>query len=391
MQGWAFLCGRKSLLYAYRQVWYNKKRHAHPSLTKGAHADLKQSKWGKIFNGAVIALSVGMVLYILFSADDLTGILQALSGLQPWWLAGTVGCYALYILAEGAGLAAFLYPHGYRTSLLTAAHLSLIGIFYGYVTPGYSGGQPMQVYHMARRKVDAGLSLSAVTVRHFFNHLSFVSLAVGLWIANHAYVREQVGHLTALIIIGLFMTFANVPLTIAVVLARPWVERLTKWVIRLLAKLGVCREMADWQERSMKAIAQCHGAMVTLLKSPGQIAVQLLASMAEATCMMLVPYMAYRALGLEGHTMVQLLTIAFLLFVSASYAPLPGASGAQEGGFLAFFGGSFGALAPAGLLLWRFATYYLCLLTGCADTVWLGLRGPLKPVERISLEGRKQA
>lgn len=358
---------------------------------KGVHAGLQQGKWSRIFNGAVIALSVGMVLYILLSTDDLAGVWHALTDLQPFWLAGTIGCYALYILAEGVGLLAFLHPHGYRMNLLTAAHFSLIGIFYGYVTPGYSGGQPMQVYHMARRKVDAGLSLSAVTVRHFFNHLSFVSLTIGVWIANRTYVHEQVGHLTALIVIGLFMTFANVPLTIAVVLARPWVERLVRWTIRLCIRWNICKDPQLWEERSMKAIANCHGSMMTLLKSPGQIILQLLASMAEATFIMLVPYMAYRALGLEGHTLLQLLTIAFLLFVSASYAPLPGASGAQEGGFLAFFGSSFGTLAPVGLLLWRFATYYLCLLVGCADTVWLGLRGPLEPIERISLEGRKQA
>ena len=32
-----------------------------------------------------------------------------------------------------------------------------------------------------------------------------------------------------------------------------------------------------------------------------------------------------------------LLTLSLLLFISASYTPLPGASGAQEGGFLYYF------------------------------------------------------
>ena len=60
-----------------------------------------------------------------------------------------------------------------------------------------------------------------------------------------------------------------------------------------------------------------------------------------------------------------MLTLSFLLFVSASYTPLPGASGAQEGGFLLYFRGIFtGGTVGLALLAWRFFTYYLFLITG---------------------------
>ena len=60
-----------------------------------------------------------------------------------------------------------------------------------------------------------------------------------------------------------------------------------------------------------------------------------------------------------------MLTLSCLLFVSASYTPLPGASGAQEGGFLLYFRGIFreGTIGR-GLLVWRFFTYYLFLIAG---------------------------
>ena len=62
---------------------------------------------------------------------------------------------------------------------------------------------------------------------------------------------------------------------------------------------------------------------------------------------------------------MEMLTIATLLFISASYTPLPGASGAQEGGFVVFYNGIFpsGTIFSA-LLLWRFFTYYTMLLIG---------------------------
>ena len=59
------------------------------------------------------------------------------------------------------------------------------------------------------------------------------------------------------------------------------------------------------------------------------------------------------------------LTLSSLLFVSASYTPLPGASGAQEGGFLYYFRNIFsGGTVGLALLTWRFFTYYITLFVG---------------------------
>ena len=73
----------------------------------------------------------------------------------------------------------------------------------------------------------------------------------------------------------------------------------------------------------------------------------------------------YHAFGQHGTHWYQLLTLSCLLYVSASYTPLPGASGAQEGGFVVYFGKIFqnGTIGMA-LLTWRFFTFYLFLIVG---------------------------
>ncbi|MBQ2953626.1 MAG: flippase-like domain-containing protein [Clostridia bacterium] len=346
---------------------------------------MKQSKWSRIFNAAVIVLSVAVVGWILLSTDDLTRVGEALTHLHPGWLAAAFLSYGGYLLCEGLGLMALLRPHGYRMRAAEAVHLSLIGVFYGYITPGYSGGQPMQVYHMVRRKIDAGVSLSCVAARHFFNHLTITGMTLLLWAANAAYAASQVGHLTALIVIGLVMTFANVPITLAVVLNRPLVERLVMWFIRLMERWRICRHPDRWQEKAVHTMDECQQALAALARSPGQVLLQLVISSVQGLCLMAAPCLVYKALGLTGTAWHHVLTISFLLFVSASYAPLPGATGAQEGGFVVFFAGIFGENAPVGLLIWRFVTFYLCLLIGCADTVFISSREP-KPCQRQARE-----
>ena len=51
--------------------------------------------------------------------------------------------------------------------------------------------------------------------------------------------------------------------------------------------------------------------------------------------------------------------------IAASFTPLPGASGAQEGGFYLFFKDYFSDnVIFAALFVWRFLTYYLSIIVG---------------------------
>lgn len=348
-------------------------------------AALKQGKWGKIFNAATIVFSVAMVTWIVLSTDDLSRVGDAFRNLNPWWMAAAIASFGGYLLGDALGIMTLIRPDGYRLRLLDAMHIALVGEFYSEITPGYAGGQPMQIYHMARRKIDAGVSLSAVTARHFFDHLTIVAITLVLWALNASYANSQVGHLTVLIIIGLLMTFMNVPLTLAVVLNRPAVERFVMWCIRLMEKWRLCHNGDKWREKAVHTMDECQQSLSSLVKSPGQILLQLLIAGLQGLSLLAAPCLVYKALGLSGTPWYHVLTISFLLFVSASYAPMPGATGAQEGGFLVFFGGIFGDMAAVGLLIWRFVTFYLCLLIGCVDTVFISSRQP-RPCERVGME-----
>ena len=120
-------------------------------------------------------------------------------------------------------------------------------------------------------------------------------------------------------------------------------------------------------------------AVLRLSRHPRQILIQLGLSALSVLGLMSVILFVYRAFGESGTPWYQLLTISFLLFLSASYTPLPGASGAQEGGFLLYYRGLFTqGTAGLALLVWRFMTYYLFLIIGAAATILTHLRGGAK-------------
>ena len=344
---------------------------------------MKHWPWGKILSGAVIALSVVMVLFVVFGNPELENAWDVLATLEPGWFVACLLCFAGYVWSEGAGLCAFLRMEGFNVRLNTATHFSFAGLYYANITPGASGGQPMQVYLMRKRGVPGGVATSALTARYFFNQMTVVLTAVALWALNSGFVEAQVGQAKLFIILGCMVNFATVPIVVLVMLNRPLVERIGRWGIGFLTRRKLCKHPEAAETRMMDTLDHFHGSLFDLLRHPGHLLLQLVISFVEMGCLMLVPLMVYKALGLTGTPWYHLVTIAYLLFVSASYTPLPGASGAQEGGFLVYFAGLFPAgMLSIALLVWRFTTYYLCLILGAADQVYSSLRTKRKPIVR---------
>jgi uncharacterized protein (TIRG00374 family) len=102
-----------------------------------------------------------------------------------------------------------------------------------------------------------------------------------------------------------------------------------------------------------------------ITRHPWQFLTIFLMSLIESVALQSVVYFVYRGFGLNQHSYLTILTIQFLLYIVASSTPLPGDSGAQEGGFYFFFEKFFpqGTIFAA-LILWRSITFYLQIFSG---------------------------
>ena len=157
------------------------------------------------------------------------------------------------------------------------------------------------------------------------------------------------------------------------------VQRIAAFFIRLGHRLRLVKDAQVAALRVNTMLDSYHASVLRLSRHPRQILIQLGLSALSVLGLMSVILFVYRAFGEVGTPWHHLLTISFLLFLSASYTPLPGASGAQEGGFLLYYRGLFTqGTAGLALLVWRFMTYYLFLIIGAATTILTHLRGSAK-------------
>lgn len=329
-----------------------------------------------------IAFIVGTLLLILIigiNNNELQNIGQAFTNISPWWILACLGAWLCYFLLESVSLAYFLHKQGYPVDFRYVMFVALMGLYYSNITPGASGGQPMQVYYLKKRDVPIGVSSSVLTVKFFC--FQFMLLVMGgiAWIAQPEFVRDQLWGAKVFLIAGYLFNSFSVCLLIFMVVNKRMVRFFILLFIRIGTALRICKDPAQSTAKWEGILATFHTSVMLIRKRPKELLVQLLINALQVLSNMAVTVFVYRALGLKGTSTMKIVTMALLLYISASYTPLPGASGAQEGGFMIYMKNIFPSaqIFPA-LLLWRLFTYYLTLLAGAATTVLQTARNIVK-------------
>ncbi len=322
-------------------------------------------KTRKILSFSLIALSIGAVLVIAFSNPELGNAWEAVQKLDVRWLLGILLCWAAYVGFESLGTWVYLRGQQFRLHPGRVLMSTLIGFYYSNITPSAAGGQPMQIHSLRRAGIPVGYGTLAVTIRLIANQFAVSCLSLALLLTHREFVYQQLQGAIWFVRIGWTINFSAVPLVLLAAFQRRGLQKLAGWLIRLGAKLRLVRDPERTTEQTTEVLDTYHQALREIVRSPGQVLLQLLCSFISVLGLTGSVIFVYHAFGLSGTPWDQLLTISCLLFVSASYTPLPGASGAQEGGFLLYYKGIFtDGVIGLGLLVWRFFTFYLFLLVG---------------------------
>lgn len=333
------------------------------------------SRTRRFLNYAFILGTLAVVLYIGLSSNDLGAALDALRQLQPAWLIGALLCMAMFVLSDAFSVWYFLRKQGYRVRPGTALFVGIAGTYYSNITPGATGGQPMQVYYLHKEGVPVGIATSALVVK-FFCFQCMLSVICGLlWFTQFDWIMSQVGASKWLLIIGFTYNTVMIIAVLLMAINKRFVAFLLRKGVNLLSKMHILKNPENAHVKVMSTLDSFHSSVMMLRRSPKDFVAQLLMGAFQLLVQMAVTYCIYEGFGLSGVSFLQIISLAVMLYTSAAYTPMPGASGAQEGVFALYFGQVFpDGTRLMGLLLWRFFTYYLGLLVGAVVTTVHGLR-----------------
>lgn len=333
----------------------------------------------KLLNFLFLLLTLGIVLYIGLSGNELGDLVEALRGFSPVGFVACFVCWFVYLLADALSVHCYLHRQGYKLRLIDSLHAAIVGLYYCNITPGASGGQPMEMYELSKKKVPIGYSGSALAIK--FIVFQGVLLIVGavLWFAHRSFVAEHTEGIRWMVLLGYVVNCFSISGVVLMAISRRAVMWVINKCIAIGVKLRICKDPDASREKWTNHCSNFLDSFRSLLRHPVDLLVQILIALLQLLALMMVPVCLYHALGLSGIAVIEIITVGVLLYISASYTPLPGASGAQEGGFALFFSGIFpDATLFVALLIWRFFTYYLTIIVGAVVTTVENVRGMIK-------------
>lgn len=322
----------------------------------------------KLLIAFTMVLSIGTILYFLFTTNGIKALAKTILTLKPQWLFMACAAAVVGWLLEGLGLyllCRHLYP---KWKYYDSFTIGMVGLLYSALTPFATGGQPMQIYTLRSMGMDTGRAGSVIAVKTLIYQVIMVVYAMIMIAAKLSYFQTNVSNFSFITVIGVIANSLFICAVFLFMLSEKATNRILLRIIHILARMKLCRHPEERYEKIHSELSLFHDASRTMGKSSLLYVATMMITIVQITLNSLIPFFIYRSFGLHGaHVTTMVAAQVFVAMVSA-FVPLPGASGGAEGSFFLFFGLYFGETVWPALILWRFITYFANIVFGSAFT-----------------------
>lgn len=335
----------------------------------------------------MIASAIG-VLCVLRQGQDIQRSADLLSKVRLGFLIPAFACGGAFVAGEAANL--YLALRMVRSPIRgsEAFICALTGFFFSGITPGASGGQPMQLYQMRH----FGISLpsgAAALLLELISAQTAITILGSIGFFFHLKEIQSVFPLLKWLAVGsVLLNGVRVFLMLSLLIKQDWTCRLYLFAAR---RLDGCRFLSPEKKtqrkcsvkRQLRDFRSC-GRMIgeercVLLK-------MLAVSSMQMVCFFSIPYFACCGMEVHGASYGSLLLMQAVLYSAVSVIPLPGAAGGSEVGFLLLFGALIPREAAAPVMLCsRGISFYLLMAFAAL------LLGSLYAVRTLSGNKRNQS
>lgn len=320
----------------------------------------KKVPWGLLYIAATI---VAVVLFGIFNRE-FGNVFYTITHLSPGFLTAAIVVIVVFFFFEGGVIRLLMHSQGLPMSLGCSLKISLIGIYYSYITPSSTGGQPMQAAYLRRDKIPVGLSTAVLIMKFFCYQCAFVACSLLAFGFMYGKISQENPKIIPFILVGLVINGFSIlffgsmfypPVLGAICRFAKWLAgRFPKLAGRFHLSATIDRFEADFDSYTENFKEKKKSVIYGILLSVPQFILQ-----------MSVLYFVFRSFGYSQAGFWEIVAVQSLLQASVSFMPMPGASGAQEIGFSNFLRPYFvnNDLYTA-VMVWRFFTYYLVVIAG---------------------------
>ena len=224
----------------------------------------------------------------------------------------------------------------------------------------------MQVYTFMKRGMPLGSAMTALLSRFIVYQFTLTLYSIVFLIFRLSMFTDgELKPLTFLVVVGFIINTFVIALLFMLAFFRAATTKLAHGVVQLLGKLRLIKDTDSKLEYIDHELETYYQNFMFIKSQPVMILKMFLATVVQLLVYFSITYVIYIGFGMTETDFFTIIACqAFVLMIS-SFVPLPGAMGAAEGSYAAFFKGIFGDYyTGVSTFIWRFLTFYLPILIG---------------------------
>lgn len=320
----------------------------------------------KIFNAIVMTLSVGVFLAFFIFSDGYNLLIKHFKTLNGIWLFYAFLCMVVFWFFETIILyiitkALYKVPNLFIKSL----KFSMVGQFFGAITPFNSGSQPSELYSMAENGIPVGPAGSILMIKFIIHEIILTLYSVLVLIFKYSYFSTKIPHFIYFCIFGFLLNAAIIFAALFFLWSNKLSKKLLNIILKILSKVKIIKNVKAAEEKFAVELESFHEGSEFLYKNIKMCIFTSLLTFLQWTAYYSIPYFIYRSFGFYGADLVTLISAHVFLTMFMSCIPLPGAEGGAEGGFYLIFGLFFKSnTIVSAIFIWRILIYYSVIAIG---------------------------
>lgn len=317
----------------------------------------------KIISSIFIIALIGFTLWIIFSQINFQQMLEVIRNSDKGYLVIGAVCMLVFWGIEAILIDVLIKKVSPKSSFWTSVKTTLIGQYYSFITPLASGGQPAQLYIMKKDNISYSNGTAVLVSKFLLFQITVTLYSLFLTLLRIKLLIVNLRGAAAFVFIGLIIN--TIGLTIIILMAfKPHVlGKLVEQVISGLYRIKIVKHPKKYIEKIQQFISEYYRSIVIMKEDLKLTFSMFFATIIQLTVFFSITFFIYKALRLEGVSIIDIISLQALLYMAVSFVPIPGTVGASELGFVTLLGSVFTSnLVTVAMLLWRGISYYFGLL-----------------------------
>ena len=318
---------------------------------------------------ALIAFSIVLMFsignYVTGGEHERVGFIQFLKLLDYRYFALLLAVLLLYLAVESAKYAYLLKVSTGKFRWRVSIKTMFLGKYYDGITPLSMGGQAFQIVYLHKKDVPGGVASAIPLIRYIVSSLVVTAISIVLLILTPQHVPGSIASKTMLVLAAVSLALnGSIPLIILLFTIFPKkMMRLVVGAVGLLAKMHIVKRKYHATKKCVNGLLEYSGAMKLFAKKFLQCLPLVLLCVIETLLNYAIPFFVVLAVG-HDVTGAMEATGSLIFSTVTSIQPMLGWV----------------------VLVWRFFTYYLYILSGIGISIFEVIRDAVRQKRRTREE-----